>query len=113
MVFLTSKNALEILRKWMFSLNFIILKNNNLFFDGISNDELHLAMFRYKKEDENEIRNAHAGTLEALNKILETETSYTCKSSAAMSICFSHDENLLSLTNLILICSLTICSTRV
>lgn len=69
----------------MFSLNVIIIENNDLFFDGISNDERHLAMFRSKKEDEDEIRNADARTFEKLKKNLKTETSYTSKSFAEMS----------------------------
>ena len=88
------KQALVDLRKWMFSFNVIILENNDLFFDCISNNEPHLSMFSYNKEDEDEVRNADARTLEPLNKNLATETSYTSKSLSGMSISFSHDENL-------------------
>ena len=41
------KQALENLRKWMFILNVIILENNDLFFDGIANDEAQYHISQY------------------------------------------------------------------
>ena len=70
----------------MLCLNVIIIKNNDILFDSNSNNKPHLAIFRYKKENKDEIRNADAQTLERLKNNLETDMSYNSQFSARMII---------------------------